>query len=200
MRVSVEHRARLILAAEETLAQDLARGVLPRPKPSVWMILLPPLFVFFALAMDRHKKASRMFKEGFLFTKRLALERVVRELGGEAVGPLAFPDPPAGVGTPEAWARIRAAQAEEVTLLQGHYRRLLLASASTFAGLVQGAYATPGEYLAFCNALRRAEMAVNAAIVAEVHSSAEAREAARAMETRLEHLRLEQVQRIFSGR
>lgn len=193
-------RQRLILIAEESLAARLAQAVLPRPKPSAWMILLPPLFVFFALDMQRFKKETKIFADGFLFTKRLALK-----LAGEAARDgvrtaVVFPDPPSEMGTPAAWERIRAAQAKEVALLQEHYGRLLAAQGSTYAGLVQSAYGTPGEYLAFCNSLRQAEAAVNACLLKEIHTTGAAKEATHAMENALEELRLEQMRRIFGMR
>ncbi|MBC7355551.1 MAG: hypothetical protein H5U09_05045 [Desulfomicrobiaceae bacterium] len=201
MDVSLVDRQALVLAAEETLADRLAQAVLPRPKPSVWMILLPPLFVFFALDMQRHKKEAKIFADGFLFTKRLALKLAGEAAAqGGAAPAVVFPDPPSEIGTPAAWERIRAAQAKEVALLQEHYGRLLAAQGATYAGLVQGAYGTPGEYLAFCNALRQAEAAVNACMLEEIHTTAAAKEATAAMENALEELRLEQMRRIFGMR
>ncbi len=200
MAASLADRQALVLAAEEALAARLAQAVLPRPKPSAWMILLPPLFVFFALDMQRHKKEAKIFADGFLLTKRLALKRAGEAARDGAAPALVFPDPPFEVGSPAAWERIRAAQAKEVALLEEHYGRLLAAQGATFAGLVQSAYGTPGEYLAFCNALRQAEAAVNACMLEEIHTTAAAQEAVVAMENALEELRLEQMRRIFGMR
>jgi hypothetical protein len=195
---AVTRRAVVVLRAEEALAHNLALAVLPRPRPSVWMILLPPLFVFFALDMARHKKEAKIFCDGFLLTKRLALDLALEEVARGQVQDVSFPDPPQGLGSPAVWKRIRAAQQTEIMVLRRHFCRLLRAPGETYADIVRAAYRTPGELLGVWNELGRAESAVNAIMLEDLHPGSEAREAASAMESALEDLRLEQVRRIFS--
>ena len=56
MTDTLARKKQIILDHEKQLAQNLALGVLDKPKPPLWMIFVPIFFVFFAQKM-KHVRA-----------------------------------------------------------------------------------------------------------------------------------------------
>jgi hypothetical protein len=191
---TLEERYELIRRRDELFAYDLAKGVIEKPKASVWIIFLPLLFVFYVQKLQKHKKDVQGFVNHYLQTKVLALEAALDEVRSGS--------PPAssivsGSDDPSADGAIRRTQYHELDLLREHYLLLLRSRGGSYAELVKTAYGMSGTYRFFLNRLRRAEGEVNRAVLEAHHPTPEARDVAERMERFSEQLREMEMERIF---
>ncbi|MFU8818352.1 MAG: NF038143 family protein [Desulfurivibrio sp.] len=188
---------RLISDYEFSFAQRLARGVLEKPKISVWLVLIPILFLYYAHKIQRYKAGLQGFCDGVMHTPKIALEAVVAELLG-ADGPdyrelflAVHPDP-----TPQV-LKVLERQTAQLELLKEHYRRLLLQVAPDYRGLLRGAYRNRIEYGDFLDRLSRAEEEVGQAVLAAFRPGEEARRVNERMARLSRELRAEDQRRFF---
>ena len=166
--MSLTSRYELVLSRELGLAQAVANKVVDKPLISVWMILIPIVFVQYLISSRELREVAKAFAREFVLTKRLALEAALEiERNGfskeEAVaGRLA-----------DEWSdeiepskkEIREHQHNEVELLVDHYVLLLHAEGNDYPSLVKYAYGDRAAYAAFLERLHDAERAVNRAAV-----------------------------------
>ncbi|MFH7319827.1 NF038143 family protein [Desulfurivibrio sp. D14AmB] len=197
MTPSIGANQRLISDYEFDFAKRLAREVLEKPKISVWLVLIPILFLYYAHKIQQYKAGLQGFCDGVLHTRKIALEAVVAELLGSD-GPdyrasflAAHPEP-----TPQA-LKVLERQTAQIELLKEHYRRLLLAAAPDYRGLLRGAYRNSGEYGDFLDRLNRAEEEVGQAVLEAFQPGEEARRINGRMVRLSRELRAEEQRRFF---
>lgn len=197
MQNGLDTKFELIRMNAEHFAYDLGKGVIVKPKASVWIIFMPIFFVFYAQRLQKYKKDIQDFARGYQFTKMLALGAAREEMitGESAV--IFFADPPKEVGTPKIWESVRAVQREEVDVLKRHYLKLMDKEGATYDDLVRAAYVTGGAYRSFLNRLHKAEEAVNEMVLSHLQTTPEARATTKAIEKRAEEMRLREMDRIF---
>lgn len=198
MNPSLRQKYEAILSKEEHFAYELAKQVIEKPKASVWLIFLPVLFVFYAQRIQKYKAGSRLFANGYLRTKIIALDAAVKEAESGL-----YPEKIMAAVTPAAdppeKAKMREKQREEVDILRQHYLLLFRSTGNSFSELLRNAYQTSGAYRSFLNRLRRAEHGVNQEVVDSIQSSPEAREVVARMEKLSEQLREEELREIYTG-
>lgn len=180
----LERRRHLILAHETETARAIAVRIVEKPALSVWMILIPLVFLHY---MQRH----RTFKHGveavtqdLLRTRREALELAC----GAATAPNTPGGPPGSV---------RAAETAEIAALAEHYRRLLNAEGRDYAALVRSAYGDAGAYARVIDDLMRAERAVLSAANVECDGMRDLSPLVEALERARTDLRMHQLTAIF---
>jgi len=159
-------RKQAILSYETTMAQRLAKDVLDKPKPPLWMIFVPIFFVFFAQKMREYSGNLEDFVENYLKVRIMALDEAMAD-SPEAEQRLLEK---AG-GVPQHAQPLFLAW---VSILVDHYKALLAARGETHESLVRTAYRNKTEYLLFCNALNKAENAFNIALLPDIHEEAQA--------------------------
>lgn len=166
---STDDKKQLILDHEIMLAQLLARQVLDKPKPPLWMIFVPVFFVFFIQKMNQYKSGLEDFVENYLKSRRRALEEaVVAQESGIAVDMEALLEQIDTI-PPQA----RPMFAEWMAMLIEHYLLLLTSPGSSHAALVRNAYRNKTNYLLFCNCLNKAENAYNVALLPETQGDSQ---------------------------
>ncbi|MBI4879449.1 MAG: hypothetical protein HY812_07275 [Planctomycetes bacterium] len=164
MAAAIERRRAAILAHERTVAERVARIVLPAPPVSAWEVILPLLLVFRGA---RRRQARDWIAANHLVTKKLALEAacdLAHERAARAEVQRRFEEETRALlerdlGNVYADS-IRERQIAEMELLLSHYERLLQAEGQDHAALVRGAYAGRGAYQDFLDRLIAAEQAV----------------------------------------
>jgi hypothetical protein len=155
---TLEEKYEFVRRRDELFAYDLAKGVIEKPKASVWIIFLPLLFVFYVQKLQKHKTDVQGFVTHYQRTKELALEAALEEVrSGSPPGSSTVP----GSDDRSADGAIRRAQGREIDLLREHYLLLLRSSGRSYAELVKAAYGMSGAYRLFLNRLGRAEGEVN---------------------------------------
>lgn len=162
--VILEEKRHRILDYETALANRLARKVLEKPTPPIWMILIPIFFVFFAAKLHEYSRGLQSFADHYLVSRRRALdaacEAVLRDCEPDIDGLLARSE-----AIPET---ARPLYLEWITLLTSHYRHLLVADGSNVAEMTRGHYRSKTNFLLFTNQLNRAESCFNNALLPSI--------------------------------
>ncbi len=156
----------LIMSREQRVAGRVAAKVLERPEVSVWMFLFPMAFIPFMQRYQVFKEKAEVVRQGYLFTKKTALEAAWRIHRGELAPVQALAQARSKVwrnpGASGMILEIYQRQMVEIELLVGHYLALLGAEGDSWPALVRSAYGSYARYGEFLAELTRAEGAVNA--------------------------------------
>jgi len=154
-----EEKAALIVAQEEAFAHTLALQVLDRPQLSIWMILIPIIFVYFFYRYQKFSSGRKVFCENYLISRKRALNEaleVIRTGRKPEINALARQS-----SLPE---HLREKNADVLAVLVDHYIDLLRADGENFHALVRSAYRNQTNFLLFINRLNQAEKALNRAL------------------------------------
>lgn len=169
MTDTLARKKQIILDHEKQLAQNLALGVLDKPKPPLWMIFVPIFFVFFAQKMKQYSSGMEDFVENYLRPRRLALDAAL-----EAIETGAPADPGrilerAGAIPEHAHPLFK----EWMSGLTDHYRTLLEARGDTPEALVRSGYRTKTDFLLQCNVLNKAEHAFSLSLMPKIEGDSQ---------------------------
>ncbi len=200
MDQELEQRAAIVRGYESQFAHDLAITVINKPKLTVWMFLVPILFIYHANQIKRFKQNLANFQHGFTKTKLHALEQCKEELlqgkrKEEQALDLFADYEHDGPNIQE----LRRKQLEEIQLLMGHYRSLLTRSGQDYSSLVRSAYKSRHNFQTFLRRLGEAEIAVNKAALRAFHNDDESRRVVSEIEKNSALLRQEEARKIFNS-
>jgi hypothetical protein len=152
---AIEQRRRSILAHETAVARQIAAQVVDRPTLSVWMILIPLLFVHYMQRQQVFRRAVAEVSDALLRSRCRALDLVCARVVSD--------DEPDASEEDERIRRLRSAQDAELALLARHYSKLLAVDGSGYPALVRRAYGTVDAYREQLNVLQTVERRVSAA-------------------------------------
>lgn len=164
----IDDKWRMIETNERQFAFMLAGQVIHRPKLSVWMILIPVIFVYFFYQFNRYRQGRADFADNYLITRKRALDAARLSIEENTA-----PDVEAVAGQAELPPETLGAYRELLAVLIQHYGDLLKAEGEDMAKLVRSAYRTQTNYLLFCNHLNKAETTLNAALRPHMKDSVE---------------------------
>lgn len=186
----IEEKYDILKEKERVRAFALARSVIQRPEISLWMILLPILFIFHAFQIQKYKNGMQAFADNIVRTKFRALdfakETLIEKKAPEMDVESCFP---ALDMKDEVMRRVCEKQTEEIRILYRHYRALLEAEGSDYESLLKNVYTDSGKYLVFLNSLEKAEEEVNKYVVRHFQTSDAALEVMKKMAKSLHDLR-----------
>lgn len=156
-KISVEEKKELIFAYEESMAHLLARRVLDKPTPSVWMILVPIFFVFNAWKIKEYSQGLKDFAVNYLISRQRALDMAFN--GGQSGAQLEIARLMDKVDSipAEAQSFFRA----WMSLLVDHYSALLAAPGKSYHDLIRATYPNKLSYTEFHDQLGKTENAFN---------------------------------------
>ena len=184
----------LILEHEKKLADILALQVLDRPQLSVWMILIPIIFVYYFYQYQKFTNDRKMFAEHYLISRKHALDEAV-----EVINTGRKPDTIKLAKLSDVPDDALEQQAEMLAVLVEHYATLLGSDGEDFESLVRSAYSSRSGYLLFLNHLNQAEKAVNKVLKPHLKKSFEGiDDTVSNIESWSEKLRREEAENIFS--
>lgn len=158
----------IIARHERRFAVEITEKVLEKPELSVWMILIPFLFIIFMQRQQKFKQLGDAFFRGIMYTKNHALEAASQIVAGT---PTQFVEKELSVmirKNSDAEAPLQElykAQLAEIRLLTDHYQRLLHTQAIDYNSMVREAY-RPEEFQLFLVELAQRERLVNEAAAA----------------------------------
>lgn len=162
--IPLEEKKELILAHEESTANLLARKVLDRPTPSIWMILIPIFFVFNAFKIKEYSKGLKNFSDNYLISRHRALETAV-DAEERGVAPKITHLMEKVDSIP---VEAQSFFGEWMTILIGHYSALLSASGKSYPELVRAHYRTKQSYSNFHDKLGRVENSFNTSLLSDL--------------------------------
>lgn len=162
--LSFEEKKQQILEYEQSLAHTLARQVVDKPVPPIWMILVPIFFVFHASKIKEYSKGLKDFAEHYLVSRRRALDTAYESVLHNADPAIETLMKQADTIPEEA----RGLYQQWMSLLVDHYRNVLVAPGISVQDRIRSHYRNKSNYLLFNNQLDTAENAFSKALLPEI--------------------------------
>ncbi|MBS3917067.1 MAG: NF038143 family protein [Sulfuritalea sp.] len=179
----------IILAYEAAFARALGARVVEKPAVTLWMVLIPILFLHY---MHRHQQ----FKAGVEGFAREYLKPRLRALDA-ALGASATDGEQGGTDSPASLA-LRRAQAQQEAVLTAHYRRLLACEADGHGALLRAAYGDRARFEQYLEELGAADAALNAAILEAAPGETAVAQAVARLDSALRQMRREEAMSFIS--
>lgn len=195
IELPIEEKKRQILEYEEAMARQLARRVVDKPVPPIWMILIPIFFVFHAWKIKEYSNGLKSFAEHYLLSRRRALDTACEsEIGGTQ------PDIDQLLEKNNAIpASASSCYRTWITLLINHYCNLLKAPGNSVHELIRSHYRNKSTYLLFNNQLRTAENSYNVSLLPKIEGDQQdLRYVLDKMEQGITDLQRKEVEDVFS--
>ena len=165
----MESKYRLILAAEEAFARQVALGVIVTMPQSAFHYLIPFMFIFDFL---RRSATVRHYTKHFLVPRRVALDVTQDILRGEdSTKRLSAIEPPIKVwlnGLKLHSSAVLEKQMDVIHLLVEHYMKLLQVSGDSYNALVRNGYDNRQNYESHLKHLADEEEGLDRAILEEL--------------------------------
>jgi hypothetical protein len=163
---ALEQKREWILAQERRLAGFVAGRVIEKPELSIWMILIPIIFLHFFYRLNKVANGRKGFVHNFMITRQRALDAALEGLEtGQVPNPNELcrmsSSPEATYGVYAAWLKV----------LLDHYGKLLQAEGNSADELIRSVYKTRANYLLFLHQLHRAEKQFDAALTPHLDAS-----------------------------
>ncbi len=163
-KLSIEEKKNKIVEYEEHMARQLARLVIDKPVPPIWMILIPVFFVFYAWKMKEYSNGLKDFADHYLVSRLRALDTAYEtELSGKQPDVDHLVEDTHGIP-----ANARPLYHHWISLLIDHYRNLLRARGNCVQGLIKAHYRDKLSYMLFNNQLNKAENAFNISLLPKI--------------------------------
>lgn len=198
MPLTSEEKYDLILNQEKLFAYSVAKELINKPETSVWMILIPFLFVYHMFNIQKYKNSIHDFANNFLRTKLKALDMALEELktGKDPVLTLenCFPQMDAAN---EKEVRVCEKQLKEIEIMRKHYLKLLQARGKTYESLVKSGYNRGGDFRLFLNNLTSVENEVNRYVLKVYQTNDQARKVVKKMEDTVYRFREQDFKKFF---
>lgn len=156
---SLDHKKELILRHEEKFAHSVAMTVIDKPKLSIWMILIPIIFIHFFYRFKKFTQGRNEFARQFMITRKRSLEEAAASLEDDR-----RPDVEALVKMSSSPSPTHADYGEWLKVLLDHYRQLLRSEGDSIEALIRSSYKTRTNYLLFINQLNRVERQFDTAL------------------------------------
>lgn len=199
----LEDKLKTILAYEDKIARNITARVLEKPELSVWMILIPIVFVPFMQQYQRYKDSAKAFNEGYLYTKKIAIDLSYRILKKEishqdlheVTKNIVIKNPDAD----QIVLNTYYSQIQEIEILCAHYLALFASKKVSYGEMIIDYYQTKDNYLIYLKRLADAEKEVTGHSVAAFKDGmGEASDDIKKMEKHLLEIRLEEAELFFS--
>lgn len=188
----------LILSEEDSLARQVALGVVVTTPQSVWHYLIPFMFIFDFL---RRSTTMRRYTQHFMFPRKLAMDTASDILEGQDKRErLSWTEEEIKVWleTLDLYSpSLQTAQMKVVTQLMDHYTKLLQTEGDTYYDLVRNAYISQNDYQAHLSQLKTFEQEVDRAIIERLGETEKLRETLLAEAEQLERMRQKRLDEIF---
>ena len=159
-----EEKYLCILNHEERFAHKLARKVITKPVPPIWMILIPVFFVLHAYRIKQYEKGLKAFADNYLKSRKASLEAVLESIEKDV--PVDIEKMAAGVE--ELTAEPRAKYEKLLQALTDHYRALMDTPGENITTLVQRHYQRKSSYQLYLDRLVRTEHEFNMSLLPQI--------------------------------
>ncbi len=190
---SMHAKRDLVLKHEEKFAGALATAVLDKPTISIWMILIPVIFVYYIYQHQKFVDGRKAFVEKYMIMKKRALDEALA-----AVKHTREPDIDGLAKMSGHTGQILVEYSVLLGILIVHYKDLLRSKGETFESLVTSTYKNRTNYLLFANQLNQVEKRFNTALKPHLYETTEEVDnIVTTIEHRSEKLRMEEAEKIF---
>ncbi len=163
-----QDKKNLIINQENKIAQKIASQVIDKPKLSVWMILIPIIFVYYFIQLSQYDKGKKKYAENYMVAFRRALEAAY--FLAETDAKPKYDELAEKYNIPKA---AKQQQIELFKILTDHYLTLLQAKGEDVLSLIKSGYGSKKNILDFFNRLSHAERKLNLALKDHLEQSDE---------------------------
>lgn len=191
-RDDLDRKKELILEIERSFAGQIGTSALERPVVSLWMVLLPILFLHFIYRMQKYKRGLVKFNEDFMITRNRAMDLAV-----EAIRNGFNPDIEQIVLKSNLPDELTKPYRSWVKVLVEYYSDLLAAKGKRFEDLAQSAYGNRTNFLLILNRLSGAEKELYSALQPRLSETEGVSTVITIIEEKTRQLRRELAKRIF---
>ncbi len=167
----LDEKKKYILDNEYHFANRIAREVLQKPTLSIWMIVIPIVFVYYFYSLSRYAKAKKEFVRQFIITRKKLLDEAVDCLN-EGTKP-DFREMVLNEKVPGCAAEAYISWAK---LLFEHYTRLLNTEGDGYISLIRNRYEDRGRFLLVLNQVNKAEGSFYKSLRKDLESSVDGSE------------------------
>jgi len=189
----IDLKKELILERECHFAGAIGSAVVEKPKISLWMILLPILFLHFIYRMQKYKVGRLKFNEEFMVTRRRAMDLAV-----EALETGAKPDINQMVRQYGLRDVLEKPYAAWMRSLAEYYTDLLIADGDSFDAMARSAFRSRSDFLLTLNRLSTLEKEFNAVLKPLLSAAEEAADIIAVIETQSQRLRRQLAEKVFA--
>lgn len=151
-----------ILDHERLQAKKLARKVIDKPKPPLWMIFVPVFFVFFAWKMKEYKNSLEDFTNSWTTTRERCLDAAYLAVGEKTELDL---ETLVRAATREMPDKVIEVYRKWITPLSEHYRLLLEADGGNIRELVHHRFNSKAMYLLELKGISKLESGYHQALL-----------------------------------
>lgn len=191
---AMDKKAQRIREYEERFAHILAIKVIDKPKLSIWMILIPIIFVYFFYQMKQAGDSRKEFAQNYLIPRMRALSEAVTicNTGKDAdidgiAKKLDLPD------------AARQQYAGLLKVLVEHYTELLQSDGEDCDALIRAAYKSRMNYLFFIKRLSQAEKKFTSELLPQLsEKNKDINEVISKIDACSEELRRENAEKVFA--
>lgn len=192
--MQLEAKKKAILDHETYMANQLAGKVIFKPPLSIWMILIPVIFIYYFWRLQKFSSSIRDFVRHWMRPRAECIDEAFRIASGEQPTPIQemVPEgriPPAAVVPYRRW----------LECLRQHYSDLMAAEGRNWSELVRRTYRKRTNYLLFLNQLNACEKDLDDALLPNLSKETpEAGQTARMIEQWCRKLRRRDADEVFS--
>ena len=190
---NLERKKELILERERAFASAIGVEVFEKPTVSLWMILVPILFLHFIYRMQKFKNGLVKFIDEFMVTRRRAIDIAVESL--EAGKKPNIDQRVRQFGLSDA---LEQPYASWLKALVEYYTDLLSGTGDSFEGLLRSAYRNRTDFLLALNRLSTVEKDFYAALKPRMAATEGAAAIFATIEEHSRRLRRELAEQVFA--
>lgn len=158
MITSAEKRDK-ILARETAFAKAVSAAVIDKPVLSLWMILIPVIFVHFFYRLNKYSQGRKEFARQFLLSRERSLNEALEAMESDRKPDANKVRQMATI--PEGTAKTYI---KWLKVMMDHYSDLLTSAGESYEEMVRSVYKNRTNYLLFLNNLGEAEKAFDNAL------------------------------------
>ncbi len=159
----LDKKYQLILDYEMKFADSVALDVLDKPILSIWMILIPIIFIFYFYGIARFKNNKKAFVDQYIKIRKKALSEAHdsvksgKELNIEETATIK-----------ELSDIAQKSYKDLFILFYENYKKLFKSEGEDYPALIKFAYQNKADYLLFVEQITKAEKYLNAALKPDI--------------------------------
>lgn len=158
MRALTEKKE-MILDKEKAFANAVSAVVIEKPILSIWMILIPVIFVHFFYRFNKYAQGRKDFTRHFLLSRERSLDEALEALEADKKPDTNKIRQMATI--PEGTSK---AYIDWLKVMVDHYSDLLTSQGDSYEEMIRSVYKNRTNYLLFLNSLGEAEKAFDNAL------------------------------------
>ena len=191
--ITLAEKKEMILARETAFAKAVSAVLIDKPTLSLWMILIPVIFVHFFYRLNKYSQGTKDFTRQFLLTRERCLNEALESLESNKK-----PD----ANKVRQMATIPEGTAQSyikwVKVMVDHFSDLMASDGETYEDMVRAVYKNKTNYLLFLNSLGEAEKGFDSALKPHIKKETNGvNDIVNRMESCTTRLRREEASRIF---